>query len=330
MNKAFNFTNKFLVFICVAILLSACGGGGGGGAAVCSHLYCFSEAPVETSTYTLNGQSRTSTDQDPVVIRRRDIYTTGGTPVARYFELDNYDDAALVEVASDKFSRTSKSAISTHSGIDQEDGDREIEEKATSSNDVVIGTSKTKLRVYGYSKSSATPPTTFDQLESSYFARIMIVEPESASGTISRAGGRVDSFSSTGLDYINPFQVRGSIPTNIPTSGTFAYGGLIIEHDDLLRFRENHKMGSFSLELDFDDSTFEFKDVPGSTVRLVGSGELSGDGSFQASDLELLSNGRLESSAYGSIFGDAGSHVGGIWHTNEDSNYRFGAFLGDK
>ena len=306
--------------------MSACGGGGGGGPTVCPHLYCFSEAPTETSTFTLDGESRTVTSQDPVNIKRSD---ENGL---RYFELNNTidDPSTTTSTTSDVFSRTSKSALSTHSSIDQEDGDWNLGENVTSADITINGITAAKLRVYGYSKSSATPPINFDDLAGSYSAGILIAEEVSATGTVSYADGSSASLSTTSITNIHPFQVGGSMPTNIPTSGTFTYSGLIIEHNNLFQFRENHKMGSFSLEVDFGDSAFEFKDVSGSTVRLVGSGELSSDGSFQASDLELLSNGKSESSAYGSILGNGGSHVGGIWHTNEDSNYKFGAFIGDK
>ena len=233
-------------------------------------------------------------------------------------------------MTSDTFSRTSKSTLSTHSSIDQEDGDWNASGSLSVSGFTGTITLNSKMKIYGYSKSSVTTtPTNLDELNNAYDAGILIVDTETASGTLSHADGRTASLSGT-VRYINSFSAGGSIPTNPPTSGTFTYGGLIIEHNDLFQFRESHKMGSFSLELDFGDSTFEFNDVSGSTVRLVGSGELSSDGSFRSSDLELLSNNKLESSAYGSILGNGGSHVGGIWHTNEDSNYKFGAFIGER
>ena len=325
----YNFMKKSLNFSIFlgggAILLSACGGGGGGLTA-CSHLYCFSQVPVETTTFTINGETETTTDRDPVYIERSD---ESGT---RSFILGNTVDDSSIDASSisDTFSRTSKSTLSTHSSIDQEDGDWNASHSFSESGFTGTIALHSKLKVYGYSKSSVTTtPTNLDALNDAYDAAIAILDLETASGSASHADGRTRTLSAT-YSAINPFTVGGSIPTNPPTSGTFTYGGLIIEHNDLFQFRESHKMGSFSLELDFGDSTFEFKDVSGSTVRLVGSGELSSDGSFRSSDLELLSNNKLGSSAYGSILGNGGSHVGGIWHTNEDSNYKFGAFVGER
>ena len=282
--------------------------------------------PVESSTFTIDGNSETTTTRNPVYIERSDE-----SGIRSFFLGNTVDDPSITaSLTSDTFSRTSKSALSAHSSIDQEDGDWSASQNVSASGFSGTVTSNSKLKVYGYSKSSVTTtPTNFDQLSNAYDAAIAILDIETASGTIRDADGTSGSFSST-YSFINPFSVGGSIPTNPPTSGTFTYGGLIVEHNNHFQFRESHKMGSFSLELDFGDSTFEFNDVSGSTVRLVGSGELSSDGSFRSSDLELLSNNKLESSAYGSILGNGGSHVGGIWHTNEDSNYKFGAFIGER